>query len=155
VLAVEVLSENRAMQTREELHILVDSLPEDALVPAERVLRNFQVWPPVAPDPADFRKRMEERRLEMRQKMKPGTIAGFGGGGSYDPTRGSGSSSFNYWDGDTFVGETRRHHQGHELTIIEHIRLDESAKQLFYKHEVAGPGGKHDEREITFETSAK
>jgi hypothetical protein len=137
------------MQSREELHKLVDTLPEDAVEAAERVLRNFQVWPPVPPDPVNLRKRMEERRLEMTQKLKPGTIGGFGVSSGYDPTRGSGSSSFNYWDGDTFVAETRRHHQGHELTIIERLQL-QAAKQLVYKHEITGPGGKRDEREITF-----
>src|SRR5262249_15066545 len=61
--------------SREELRKLVDSLPEGALVAAERTLRNFQVWPPVPPDPVNLRKQMEERRLELRDKMKPGSIS--------------------------------------------------------------------------------
>jgi hypothetical protein len=138
------------MQSREELHKLVDSLPEGAVEAAERVLRNIQVWPPVPPDPVNLRKRMEERRSEIRQKMKPGTIGGFGGSGGYDPTRGSGSSSFHYWDGDTFVEETHRHHRGHKLEIVERLQL-QPGKQLIYKHEITGPGGKHDVREIMFE----
>lgn len=81
--------------------------------------------------------------------MKRGTIAVSGGGSGYDPTHGSGSSTFHYWDGDAFVEETHRFHQGQKLITIEHLRL-EPGKQFIYKHEVTGPGQKHDEREIVF-----
>ena len=89
------------------------------------------------------------RRLEMMQGLKPGTIAGFGGTSGYDPEKGEGSSSFQHWDGDTFVQETLRNHKGHEVTVIERIRVE--GKHLVYKHEITGPGDKHDEREITFD----
>jgi hypothetical protein len=94
---------------------------------------------------------MEERRLGAIQRQKPGTIAGFGGSGSYDADRGSASSSFSHWDDDTFVTETLRRHKGHEFTVVERIRVDRT--QLIYKHEITGPGDKHDEREIAFEVS--
>jgi len=96
-----------------------------------------------------MRKRMELRRREMRQGQKPGTIAGFGGTGGYDPAKGSGASSFHYWDGDTFVQETLRRHQGHELKIVERIRIE--GPRLFYKHEVLGPGGTREERKVIFD----
>jgi hypothetical protein len=94
---------------------------------------------------------MEERQLEVKQRQRPGTFSGFGGSSGYDPTKGAGASSFNYWDGDTYIQETYRHHKGHKLTVIERIRLD--GQRLVYKHEVEGPGGKRDEREITFDLS--
>jgi hypothetical protein len=94
---------------------------------------------------------MDERRLEMVQRQKPGTIAGFAGGGNYDPERGVASSSFSHWDGDTFVTETVRRHKGHEFTVIERIHVD--GQRLIYKHEITGPGEKHDEREIIFDIS--
>ena len=67
----------------------------------------------------------------------------------YDPSRGTASSSFTYWDGGTFVTETLRRHKGHEFTVTERIRVEDN--RLIYKHEITGPGKKHDEREINFE----
>src|SRR6185369_4641518 len=105
------------------------------------------------PDVEEWRQRArqqwDERRTQVTQKQMPGTIAGFGGSGRYDPERGVGSSSFSRWDGDTFVVETLRRHKGHEFTVIERIRLD--ADQLTYRHEIQGPGNKSDEREIVFQ----
>ena|SRR5438876_2904941 len=91
---------------------------------------------------------MEVRRLEMRQGLKPGTTAGFGGSRSYDPAKDAGSSSFQYWDGDTFVQETLRNHKSRELAIVERILVE--GDRLIYKHDVRGPGDKHDEREVIF-----
>jgi hypothetical protein len=96
---------------------------------------------------------MEERRREVMQRQRPGTIGGFGGSSNYDPDRGSASSSFSHWDDDTFVTETLRRHKGHEFTVVERVRVD--GTHLIYKHEITGPGAKHDEREIAFEISAK
>src|SRR2546428_10384841 len=120
------------MPTRQELHALVDSLPDEAIEAAHRILSRMQVWPPAPPpDVYEMRKRMEGRRREMMQGQKPATIAGFGGSGGYDPAKGAGSSSFHYWAGDTFVQETLRNHKGHELTIVEHIRA--GGDRLIYK----------------------
>src|SRR5947208_1614533 len=97
------------MPTREELHKLIDSMPEGAMEAAHRALSHLQVWPPPPPpDMAEMRRRLEERHLEMRKRIesrerRPGTVSGFGGGGSYDPARGSGSSGMSRWDDDTFV----------------------------------------------------
>jgi hypothetical protein len=140
------------MPTREELHKLIESMPNGAMEAAHGVLSNLQIWPPVPPpDVQEMRKRMQERRLELRQRQTPGTIAVFGGNRHYDSAKGSGSFGLNYWDGDSYVQETLRHHKGHELTVIERIRVD--GQHLMYKHEITGPGEKHDEREITFELS--
>ena len=74
------------MPTREELHALVDTLPEEAMRAAHHALSHFQTWPPAAPPDAEaMRKRMEERRLEIMQRQKRGTIAGFAGSVDYDP----------------------------------------------------------------------
>ena len=37
------------IMTRDELHRLVDTLPEAALEPAEKALQHFQIWPPQPP----------------------------------------------------------------------------------------------------------
>jgi hypothetical protein len=62
-------------------------------------------------------------------------------------------AGFSRWDGDTYVVETHRSVRGHELTIVERLRVE--GERVIYNHEVTGPGGKRDEREITFEISAK
>ena len=144
------------MPSREELYKLVDSLPEGAIEAANRTLSHLQVWPPAPPPDVlemrqRMRQRMEERRLRAIQRQKPGTIAGFGGHGRYDPDRGTASSSFSHWDDDTFVTETLRRHKGHESTVVERVRVD--GKHLIYRHEIIGPGDKHDEREIAFDVS--
>jgi hypothetical protein len=138
------------MQSREELHKLIDSMPEGAIEAAQRILSQLQVWPPTPPPGVqEMRQRMKERRLEVMQHQKPGTIAGFGGVGNYDPAPKTGYSSFSHWDGDTYVTEILRRHQGYAFKVIERIRVED--KRLIYKHEITGPGGKRDEREITFE----
>jgi hypothetical protein len=144
------------MPSREELDKLVESLPEGSIDAAYRALSQLQIWPPTPPPGVQgmqerLRQRMEERRLGMIQRQKPGTIAGFGGHGSYDPDRGAASSSFSHWDGDTFVTETLRRHTGYEFTVVERVRVN--GTRLIYKHEITGPGGKHDEREIAFEVA--
>jgi hypothetical protein len=144
------------MPSREELHTLVNSLPEGAIEAAHRLLSSLQVWPP-APLPGlqemrqRMRQRMDERRLEVMQRQRPGTVAGSGGSGNYDPDRGVASSSFSHWEGDTFVAETLRRHKGQEFAVVERTRID--GKHLIYKHEITGPGERHDEREVVFEIS--
>ena len=117
------------MQSREELHKLVDSMPEPAIETAHRFLSALQVWPPRPPTDRGKQITMTEVRTAS------GTRAGF-----------------SRWDGDTYVVETHRSVRGHELTIVESLRIEE--ERVIYKHEVTGPGGKHDEREIAFEISA-
>jgi len=95
------------MPTRHELHALVDTLPDEAMEAAHRILSRLQAWPsPPAPDVHEMRKRVELRRREMRRGQKPGTI-------------------------------------------VERIRIE--GPRLFYKHEVLGPGGTREEREVIFD----
>jgi len=61
----------------------------------------------------------------------------------------SGYWSFDHLDGDTLVVETHRYKDGHELSIIERIRVE--GEHLIYKHEITGPGGKREEREVMFD----
>jgi len=144
------------MPTPDDLHKLIDSLPEGAIEGAHRMLTNMQMWPPPPPPTAEeMRKRMEEQRMRMRRKMEerspaqPGTISGFGGHGSYDPTTGFASNGMSYWEGDTFVAQTYRRHYGHELVVVERFRVE--GQRLVYKHEVSGPRGKRDARDVTFD----
>src|SRR5262249_5731240 len=52
-------------------------------------------------------------------------------------------AGFSSWDGDTYVVEMYRHFCGHQLTIVERIHVE--GQHLIYKHEITGPGDKHDE----------
>jgi hypothetical protein len=142
------------MPTREELHKLIDSMPEGAMEAAYRALSNLQVWPPAAlTDMETMRKRNEQHREEARKRMAAqqltGTISAFGGSSNYNPTTGSGSHGMSHWEGDKLIVQTYRQHQGHELMVIERIHVD--GKRLIYKHEVQGPGDKRDEREVVFD----
>src|SRR5882724_764638 len=66
--------------TREELHLLVDSLPEAAIEPAKKGLQYFQIWPPQPPP--EVERMQQEHREKMLRSMRPGTV-GTGGGGIY------------------------------------------------------------------------
>ncbi len=140
------------MPTREELHTLIDTMSDAAINAAHRLLTNMQTWPPTPPPTVEeMRKRMDDYLTRRQQEMKQrfGTVSGFGGHGNYDPAVRSVSNTRDQWDGDTFIAQTYRRHFGHELMVIERIRVD--GQRLIYKHEIEGPGGKREEREITFD----
>jgi hypothetical protein len=139
--------------TREELHRLVDTLPEAALEPAEKALQHFQVWP--RQPPPEVERMQREHHERMLQSMRPGTISVGGGGGSYSAGSGgrigNGRFSFTRWEDKTAVVETHHFHYGHEITITERLRMDDDGKKLIYATEIVGPKGKTQSQEITFE----
>jgi hypothetical protein len=104
----------------------------------------------------DLRQAYEKRLKEVQ--ADGAEFAGWGRGGGImewpddqtTPLR-SGSWTFEHVDGDTLVVETRRYQDGHELAIVERIRIQDG--RMNYKHEVTGPRGKHDERDIVFDLS--
>jgi hypothetical protein len=95
------------MQSREELHKLVGSMPEAAIETAHRFLSALQVWPPRPPIDRGKQITMTEVRTAA------GTRAGF-----------------SRRDGDTYVVETHRSVRGCELTIVERLRVD--GEQVIY-----------------------
>jgi hypothetical protein len=142
------------MPTREELHQLIDSLPESAMDAALRMLSSLQTWPPAPlPDLEAMRKRHDDQRDEIKKRMaerpRRGGLSAYGGGGGYTPAMRSGSSSMSHWEGDALVVQTYRMHLGNELLITERFYLD--GRHLVYEHAASGPGNKRDEREIVFE----
>ena len=140
------------MATREELHSLVDSLPEAAFETVQHLLTRYQVWPPpLPPRPPELERFREEARGRFLKSVEGKTgVFGMGGSGDFDPTRGSGSSGTTRWEDDTLVAETMRLHKGHQLLVKERIRLD-AGKTLIYVHSVEGPGNKLDQHEIRFD----
>jgi hypothetical protein len=140
------------MPTREELHQLIDSMPEGALEAAYRFLTHLQVWPPPLPPQMEELRQGYEKRLKELEEARVGeTDVVTIGGGIMDWPQDQGTKlksgywSFDHEDGDTLVGETRRYKDGHELAIVERIRIQDG------QHEVTGPGDKRDEREIVFD----
>jgi hypothetical protein len=49
---------------------------------------------------------------------------------------------------------THRFHGGHELVIEERLRLETGPNRLIYRHQVSGPGGVSNSREIAFDVLA-
>ena len=147
------------MPTREHLHRLLDSLPEEAIEAEYRALSLFQVWPPQLPRQIEELRHTYEKRLKEVQDEQRGEIGGLriGGGSMVWPqdetpaTLSSGYWSFDYLDGDTLVAETHRYKDGHELAIVERISIQD--EHLIYKHDITGPQGKRDERGIVFDLS--
>ena len=146
------------MPTREHLHKLIDSLPEEAIEAASQALSHLQVWPPPLPPQIEELRQGCEKRLKELEDAQVGEIGGmaFGGGTMklpQDPTTPlkSGYWTFDHEDGETLVVETRRYKDGHELAIVERIRIQDG--HLIYKHEITGPQGKRDERDIVFDLS--
>jgi len=138
------------MPTREELHRLVDSLPDGAFQTAHRILSSLQTWPPpppptMPPDLESFRENYVQRERERLESLGKGRIGGFIGGRNFDPSRGSGYASGTHWEGDTAVVTTHRHFKGQFFTVIERIHIDEDRRVLIYKHEVTG-NNKSDQR---------
>src|SRR5215831_19659148 len=97
------------MPTREELHKLIDSMPEGAMEAAYRSLTHLQVWPPLLPPQIEELRQGYEKRLKEVQEGQVGEIDGVGiGGGIMDwpqdqPTLKSGYWSFDHEDGGTLV----------------------------------------------------
>lgn len=139
--------------SREELHQLVDTLPEAALEPAEKALQHLQIWPRQPPPEVERMNREHDER--MLRSMRPGTISGGGGGGSYSVGSGgriqNGRFSFNRWEEKTAVVETHHFHEGHEITVTERMRMDDDGKTVVYATELVGPNGKTHGQEITFD----
>jgi hypothetical protein len=143
------------IMTRDELHQLVDTLPEAALEPAEKALQHFQVWPRQPPPAPEIERMNREHHERMLRSMRPGTISGGGGGGSYSVGREgriqNGRFSFTRWEERTQVVETHHFHEGHEITVTKRMRMDDDGKSLAYATEIVGPNGKTHRHEITFE----
>jgi hypothetical protein len=116
---------NAAMPTREELHQLVDTLPEGAVEVAHMFLSRLQVWPPI---PQSSKTMVGE----MRMRGPQGTPV---------------LSSREGWEDGTYIRENVRNHWGHDVKVVD-IRIE--GGRLVYKHEVLGPDGKRDEREVVF-----
>jgi len=106
---------------REELHRLIDTLPEAVLEQAKGILDHLQTWPP--PPPLEIDRIRHQQRDRLRRYHEEGNA----------------------------VRETHHFHEGIEITITERMRLGENGKALIYKNEIVGPGGQTHTQDITFQ----
>jgi hypothetical protein len=135
------------MATREELHQLVESLPDGAVEAAHQTLTRLQIWPPPPPPGRNeaierFRQNQQRMQERIQQRMKPGECFVGGGGGSFSSGPGGkrrGRHGFGYRDGGDTVHETNIVHDDCEFTLIERIRRDQAAKTVLFAIEVTGP----------------
>jgi hypothetical protein len=145
------------MPNRESLHELIDTLPEAALESAERVLHNYQIWPPTLPiDVEKMRKRVDELFSRRGEELAARTGAGFAsartGGGSFKAD-GDGMASMSTSEGETLVTLEIHIFRGYRLEIEERLRLSENKKLLVYTQQIKGPEGKKGFYEIEFDVA--
>ena len=142
------------MAIRDELHSLLDQLPEHQLRNARPFLAGLLRPPTPSPEIEHARqltnqyKKMVEQRF--RESRKPGTISGLVGGGNVFPREGKAHSNhaFQYWDDKALVHQTLRVFEGQELESMERISLSEDRTMLVYEQELSSGGltKKHEER---------
>jgi hypothetical protein len=145
------------MPSRESLRELIDTLPDGALESAERVLRNYRIWPPKPPIQVE---KMRERVHELFRKNVDEQIARTGRGvigsyvmGSNFKPDGDGRASMSTSEGQTSVTFELRIFRGHRLEIDERLRMSDDNKALLYSQAITGPNGKVDHREVAFEVT--
>jgi hypothetical protein len=135
------------MATREELRQLVESLSDGAVDAAHQILTQLQIWPPTPPPAREealerFRQNQQRMQERIQARMRPGECFAGLGGGTFSTGPGSkrrGRHHFGYRDGDESVEETHIVLDDCEFTLIERIRRDETAREVRFVIEVAGP----------------
>ena len=145
------------MPGRESLRKLIDTLPEEALESAERVLRNYQFWPPKPPiEVEEMRERVHELFRKNLEEQNARTGRGVRGadfmGGSFKPD-GDGGASMSTSEGQSSVTFEIRIFRSHRLEIEERLRMSEDNKSLLYTQAVKGPDGKVLYYELVFDVT--
>ena len=145
------------MSKRESLHKLIDTLPEAALESTERVLQNYQTWPPKPlMDVEKTRRRVDElfrRRSEKRAVHTGAGVIRASTTHSFQKPDGDGMASMSTMDGPALVNFEIRIFRGHRLELEERLRLSEDKKSLVYTQQIKGPEEKQGRYEIEFEVA--
>lgn len=140
------------MSNRETLHRLIDTLPDASLETVERVLQNYQRWPPQPPADLEklkerVRERFEKSQRQVAERTGRGVIGGFVGGSSSTPD-GDGSASMIGWEGEALVKVELRVFKGHKIELEERFRLSDDLQAIQYSQKVKGPTGKEHSHDI-------
>ena len=134
------------MPNREELHSLVDSLPEEKLEKVATMLR-FAINPP---QPMPELQKMQERTARFREEVekrfretrRSSCVGGMTGGGSFAAKEGAGYGTYSCrdWDGDAQVQQTLRFFKGPELETMPRFSISPDGDRLIYEDETASGG---------------
>jgi hypothetical protein len=131
------------MADREQLHALVDSLPEGALESAQTYLKAIQTWPPKRPEQRPelekFRKELEQKRL----KFLRGDGTGAWAIDRHNKTTGSFGDSEDNWGTGEMTERTFRVHHDFRMEITERFRMKDDDKTLEYDFHISGLGNAH------------
>jgi hypothetical protein len=142
------------MTSRDDLHRLVDSLPEGAFPSIRFGLELLQSWPE-HPSTQQVMTKMREFMKERgkERSLFAGTVPAMAGLGLFGLAQGNkipGGNTFSYTDGDTYVLDTKLNHRGHQIKTTERLRLDREDRKFHYAIEVTGPDGQFARHEFAF-----
>src|SRR5271170_2667793 len=143
------------MASRENLHELIDEVPEAALEAAERFLRNIRTWPPKPPvEVEEMGRRAEERLTKSREELagRPGggVIGGYHMSSHSKLGNNDRAVSMSTSEGETLVNLEIRIFRGHRLEFEERLRLSDDKRLLLYSQHIKGPEGKEGRYDIEF-----
>ena len=146
------------MADRAALHLLVDSLPEDAIESTFRVLENYQKWPPKGRADAELlvkqaRATLIRQQEKHAQRMRGGVVSIGGGSNSFSPD-GYGRASNYGWDGHTHVTATFYYFRGHELHTVERLWLSDDKSRLLFSLEGKTPTGIVQSHDFSFDVAS-
>lgn len=129
------------MADREQLHALVDSLPEGALDSALTYLTAIQSWPPKQPEyPPDVQQTIKELQEKRDRFLKHGS-------GSWAIDRNKkvhmqfGDNEHN-WETGEYTVRTFRVHHDFPMEITERFRMTDEYT-LEYDFHISGLGNEH------------
>jgi hypothetical protein len=142
------------MATRDELHSLLDQLPEDKLQAVRPFLNGLLKPPTPSPELIRARQRTQEFRKMVERRFRetrtPGTISTLSGGGGIFSREAQAFSNhaFHYWDDKALVYQSLRVFETHELETMERFSLSDGGRTLVYEQEVSSGGltKRHEER---------
>jgi hypothetical protein len=122
---------------RAALHALIERLP-DSFLPQAAAMLNTMHGP-------------------VRHAVQPGFRGTASGGGFAIANAGAAMEGHRTWsrreEEGAVVVESHHSHAGHQIVVVERLRLDAGRHALVYTHEVSGPGGVKQTHTVEFPLS--
>jgi hypothetical protein len=135
------------MAGREQLHALVDSLPEEALESAQAYLKAIQTWPPERPEQRPevekFRNELEQKRDDFLKLSSSGTRSESWAIDRNNKSHASCSSTDHNWETGEMTIRTFRVHHDFPMEITERFRMKDDDRTLGYDFHISGLGNEH------------
>jgi hypothetical protein len=135
------------MANRDELHQLVEEVPENRVEQVLMMLRHHVHPPEVRPEIEQSRRQLEEFRRQVegqfRATRKPGTISSMGGSGFVGRApHGGGFSnkSFHYWDDRAIVYQSLRSYSDQIMESMERLSTTPDDSAFVYEVELSSGG---------------